>query len=220
MTSAIRRILHALAAGAGLLVPFGLPAAELRVTVTGVDGSPVAHAAVVLEHDGEPGSTGRRRAVIDQQDKQFAPWVTAVPAGSELVFTNHDDITHHVYSFSPARRFSFRLQAGEKREPMTVPQDGVIVLGCNIHDWMVGYVLVADASAVATTDAGGEARFTLAPGKWRVRVWHPGFGSGESPASREIEIRERPLAVAFRLTAPLTETGPREPLDESGYGSP
>lgn len=207
-----------------MLLPVAASAAELAVSVSGVDGRAVSDAVVTLTRVDAAAAAEPQGAVIDQRGKQFAPWVTALPRGGELVFTNHDDITHHVYSFSPTRRFSFRLQPGERHAPLAVERDGVIVLGCNIHDWMVGYVYVSDADFSAITDAAGVARFAALPaGEWQVRMWHPGLERAKLPPAQTVRLNDdtRPaFRLAIRLGSPLSVTGPREPLDDSGYASP
>ena len=42
--------------------------------------------------------------VIDQVDKEYVPYVTPVRVGTAVSFPNHDQIRHHVYSFSPAKQ--------------------------------------------------------------------------------------------------------------------
>lgn len=198
-------------------------AAGLAVEVLDAAGDPVEHAAISLYAEFALDSTpAARTGVIDQQDRQFRPWVSAVTVGDRVVFANSDEITHHVYSFSPTQRFSFRLQSGERHPAMTLDRSGVVVLGCNIHDWMIGYILVSDGSRAATTDGAGMARFTNLPaGRWQVVVWHPGLAESERPESQIVELRSRAKSrLAFHIDSPLDERGPREPLSESGYGAP
>ena len=201
-----------------LLAP--LEAAELRVVARDINGVPLPDAVVTLASASghvKPAS----EIVIDQHGKQFRPWVTAVRKGDEITFSNHDNITHHVYSFSPAKRFSFRLQSGEQQDPVVFNEPGVVVLGCNIHDWMVGYVHVSDADYSIVTDTKGSARFPDIPvGKWRVSLWHPGLVDGALPELEPIELNGSSQTLEIRLRRHLTETGPREPLDDSSYALP
>ncbi len=208
---------------AGWAAAMGAPAAELTVTVTSVDGVPVEHAAVFLYAESDPSiRTDRPRIAIDQQGQQFQPWVVAIPRGGEIVFSNHDEITHHVYSFSPAKRMSFRLRSGEQHAPMEMDETGVIVVGCNIHDWMVGYIHVSDAARSATTDEAGRVIFDDLPaGTWRASIWHPGIGDDALPEAKAAQLPgDASARIDFRLTVPLGETGPQEPLEGSGYGPP
>lgn len=197
--------------------------AQLTVTVESANGEPVEHAAVSLKAvEGDVPERRPPRVVIDQQGMQFRPWVTALPQGGSVEFGNNDDITHHVYSFSSAGRFSFRLQSGETRSPMVMDQPGVIILGCNIHDWMVGYIHVADARHAATTDADGTVVFDELPAaSWEIGMWHPGLEEDQLPENRRMELAaDEAGRITLQLSSPLQETGPREPLDDSGYGMP
>lgn len=206
-------------AACAALLSFATAGAELAVTVTGHDGNPVRYAVVSLAGDSAQASSSEPLAIIDQSGKQFAPWVLAATAGEDIAFSNHDDIAHHVYSFSPAKRFSFRLQSGEKHAPIRFDEPGIVVLGCNIHDWMVGYVHVSDAAFTAATDASGKAVFTGVPaGDWNVMLWHPGL---EKEISRRVTLAAaQTLTIDLRLDHALEETGPREPLDDSSYALP
>ena len=40
---------------------------------------------------------------------QMVGWVLVVPVGTEVRFPNHDTVRHHVYLFSPARKFGLKL---------------------------------------------------------------------------------------------------------------
>jgi plastocyanin len=223
----VRRRFHATL----LVVLLSLPgaaasAAELEVAVVGVDGAPVADAVVMLR---SPAATaapktaaprgGAETATVDQSHKQFSPWLQAVRVGTQVKFANHDDITHHVYSFSPAKRFSYRLQTGAVEGPLAFDAPGVVVLGCNIHDWMVGYVYVTDAPRFLVTDAQGKARFSeLAAGAWQVQLWHPGLTANGAPPDRQVALAaDDRLEISLKLEAKLRETGPRRPLAGADY---
>jgi plastocyanin len=74
---------------------------------------------------------------------QFSPMVIAVEQGQSVNFPNSDNIRHHVYSFSKAKRFETKLYANKPEAPVVFNQPGLVVLGCNIHDSMVGYIFVS-----------------------------------------------------------------------------
>ncbi len=64
-------------------------------------------------------------------------------------------MSHHVYSFSEAKTFELALYKGNAHPPLVFDRPGVVVLGCNIHDSMLGYILVVDTPHFASTDAAG-----------------------------------------------------------------
>lgn len=152
------------------------------------DGKPVADAVVSAVGAGGSRTTVRAgRAIVDQQDKEFVPHVRAVMTGTEVTFPNRDEIRHHVYSFSPAKKFELPLFKGTQSAPVMFDKPGIVVLGCNIHDWMLGYVAVLETPHFDTTGADGRARIADLPaGTYDVHVWHPRLVDGAAPASRRV----------------------------------
>ena len=115
----------------------------------------------------------RNMRIIEQIDKEFVPIVSVFQEGTQVEFPNHDEIRHHVYSFSEAKTFEIPLYRGKPAEPVLFDQAGEVTLGCNIHDWMVAYILVTDTPYFAKTDASGKADLSgLPPGEYTVEAWH------------------------------------------------
>jgi plastocyanin len=168
----------ALAAAAVLCLALGAagPAAagELVVRVTDGKGEPVEDAVAVAGGRASANGAAPHRAVMDQVDKSYVPHVLAVEVGTPVDFPNSDDIRHHVYSFSDAKSFELPLYKGTPAEPVRFDKPGVVVLGCNIHDFMRGYVFVADSPYFAVSGEDGTARLAGLPaGSYRLTVWHP-----------------------------------------------
>jgi plastocyanin len=165
--------------------------AEIAATVTDEQGLPVADAVVVAVPSG----------VVDQIDKEFTPKVTAILVGTAVTFPNHDDVRHHVYSFSPAKRFELPLYAGVPAAPVVFDKPGVVVLGCNIHDWMVGYIYVSESPYFAKTGRDGKAIIAeLPPRAYAVRVWHPQLEATEETTRKSVDAsRPGRAEVAWQL---------------------
>jgi plastocyanin len=189
---------HALVqAAVPLLAAAAATAGPVSVQVSDAQGQPLVGAVVYLD------SPAAARAVkplagaeIVQSERQFVPQVAVVTRGTPVMFPNLDTVRHHVYSLSPAKRFELKLYIGKPQAPVVFDQPGVAVLGCNIHDQMVGFVLIVDTPYHARTDAQGRAAIDAPAGDYRLRTWHPDFAVG-APAL------EQPLAVA---AAPVTAT--------------
>lgn len=166
-------------------------AAVVDVAVSGPDGRPLADAVVFLEpREGRLTARPMAGVEIEQAGRRFAPSVTVVTTGTEVTFPNRDTVRHHVYSFSPAKTFELKLYAGTPANPVRFDRAGIAVLGCNIHDTMVAWVVVVDTPHFGRTDASGRVRIDDVPaGAWKLRTWHPGLPPG-APA------REQALAVA------------------------
>src|SRR5215510_4313782 len=149
-------------------------AGSLDLTVQDLKGVPVADAVVYATSHDAGGTSGKKQVVIDQQAKTFIPYVTAVQVGTSILFPNRDNIRHHVYSLSPAKRFELPLYAGVPAAPVLFDKEGFVTLGCNIHDWMVAYVAVLPTPYFRVTGVDGRVTWRDLPaGKYLVETWHP-----------------------------------------------
>ncbi len=151
-------------------------AAELVVDLRTPSGQPVPNAVVSLYPGGRPAPLGAARGPyrIAQRNTQFQPFVLIVPVGGQVAFPNYDSFRHHVYSFSPAKRFELKLYAREQDRSVRFDKAGVVPLGCNIHDGMTAFVKVADTGLVAQSDSAGRIVFPNVPaGPLLARLWHP-----------------------------------------------
>jgi hypothetical protein len=121
--------------------------------------------------------------VVDmgQRGRQFVPPVVVVPVGGSVNFPNYDTVRHHVYSFSPTRKFEIKLYTGTPTAPVVFDQPGTATLGCNIHDTMVGYIHVVDTPYHGVTDSQGKVVIDLPSGEHRLRVWTANMGETASP---------------------------------------
>ena len=192
-----------IALAAALLGSSRLWAADLQLQLQDQQGQALADAVVTLR--GPQGvSSGSPVAIMDQVQKQFLPAVLAVRSGTRVSFPNRDDIRHQVYSFSPAKRFELRLYKGTPSEPVLFDQPGLVVLGCNIHDWMLGYIYVTDDPWFAVSDASGQLQITGLPaGRYQVTLWHPQMVDLLPQAGADIEVP----AAGLQMRLPLSVLG-------------
>jgi hypothetical protein len=116
-------------------------------------------------------------------------------------FPNHDNIRHQVYSFSPAKRFELPLYAGVPAEAVVFDKPGVVILGCNIHDWMIGYVYVSESPYFAKTGKDGSALIAELPLRaYTVRVWHPQLDGTEEATRKNVDAsRGGAMVLAWTL---------------------
>ena len=111
---------------------------------------------------------------MSQQNLQFHPFLSIVPVGADVSFPNLDNTKHHVYSFSPAKRFELKLFAKDQSRSVHFDKPGVVALGCNIHDQMSAFIFVTDSAWTARTNGQGVVTFSDAPNaQGRISVWHP-----------------------------------------------
>ncbi|HEX6996915.1 MAG TPA: methylamine utilization protein [Gammaproteobacteria bacterium] len=183
--------------------------AGVDVRVLDREGLPVAGVAVYAQPEGTVAplapSGPPPTAVMDQKHKAFVPHVLVVQRGTEVAFPNNDTVSHHVYSFSPAKTFELALYKGDRYPPVRFDTAGVVVLGCNIHDGMLGYILVVDTPHFALTDGDGRARLAgVSDGDYAVHVWTPRAHTDELPAPVPVTVRGGAAAdVTFRFASKL-----------------
>jgi plastocyanin len=191
------------AAGLGLSAP--LVAAPLAVRVVDTAGHPVRDAVVTL-YPARPAARAARpggRFVVAQKNLQFHPFLTIVPVGADVSFPNFDPTKHHVYSFSPARKFELKLFARDQSRTVHFDKPGVVALGCNIHDQMSAFIVVTDSAWTARTDAQGMAAFGDAPGTpGRLTVWHPYLRAPGGLVQQGVAAGQRSASFSIRLRPP------------------
>ena len=174
-------------------------AASVSGTVTDAGGAAVADAVVYALALGAKPPGAPRTAIMDQVNKEYLPLVVPVQVGAGVTFPNKDNIRHHVYSFSAAKVFELKLYSGTPPKAVVFDKPGPVVLGCNIHDWMVGYIYVVDTPYFAKTGKNGLARLEgLAAGGYQLRVWHPYMKA--EPPSLSLNLADGAAETAsFRL---------------------
>lgn len=165
-----------------------------QVSLSGVDaaGSPTPHLAIALTPvTGTQLEDHASEGEIVQIDRSFVPLVSIVRSGTSVHFPNRDSVRHHVYSFSPPKIFELKLYVGTPEKPVVFDTPGLVVLGCNIHDQMIGYVLVRDTPWIAVTGEDGVAKIQGVPdGDYQLEWWHPDFiAHGGQSRTRTITVR-------------------------------
>lgn len=190
-----------------LLLAAGQAAAAWFEARVSADGQPVEGAVVSL-HGSVPARAGQ--AVMDQRNTAFEPGVLVIQAGTAVSFPNSDTVRHQVYSFSPAKPFELPLYSGTPPEPVVFEKPGVVVVGCNIHDWMIGWIVVLDTPLYARTDAAGRARIEAPAGDYRLQAWHSRLEGG--PVEVAVAVPGEVAQVALRLGPPPPERRGNERL--------
>ncbi len=177
-------------AGLLALLPVLLPAAELTCRLTAAKGgSPLPEAVlslIPLDRSAPPVTPGARFEVA-QEGQEFFPYVAVVQDGTQVVFPNRDSVQHHVYSLSKAKKFELPLYNPGQKESLVFETAGEVVLGCNIHDWMIAYVVVVPTPWFGQTDTVGRVTLTAPAGRYRLEVWHPRLGK---PVAEEVVLAE------------------------------
>jgi plastocyanin len=176
-----------------LALLFSAPATAgvLRVTVVDEHGQPVDRVAVYAVPSKPVAITaGARNALMDQAHNAFVPHVLIVQTGTSVLFPNNDVVSHHVYSFSEPKTFELGLYKGNAHPPVLFDRPGLVVLGCNIHDSMLGYILVVDTPHFAQTDAQG--------------AWTERLRPNDMPGARQVAVAaDGTVSIQFKLEGKL-----------------
>ena len=191
------------------LVASSAVAAAAPVTVRVIDsnGRPVRDAVVTLRPSaGAQRPSAGGNFTVSQEDLEFHPFVLVVPVGASVAFPNKDSTRHHVYSFSPAKKFELKLFAKDQSRRVTFDKAGIVPLGCNIHDAMTAFIVVTDSAWSAKTGPNGVVQFASAPGgAARVQVWHPYLRAKANMIEQALPAAQRNMSVSVALRpAPMT----------------
>jgi plastocyanin len=192
-------------------------AGSILVTVKDVQGALVADAVVYAKSNDSVVLRGKKQAMIEQRDKQFVPYVTAIQVGTSVTFPNEDSVRHDVYSLSPAKEFELPLYAGIPAEPVTFDKEGFITLGCSIHDWMVAYIAVLPTPYFGVTGKDGRTVLEDLPaGQYSVEVWQPLLKGAPEKFAQHVDLAEGSKELRFTLDLRRDSRAKSAPLPNGG----
>lgn len=160
--------------------------AEFHALIVQEDNLPLEYAVVALVPAQRSDFSDLPVAIMDQRENIFVPHVLAIRTNTQVRFPNSDDVRHHVYSFSPAKKFELRLYHGLTADPVLFDKAGTVVLGCNIHDSMLAYIYVVDTEYFAVSNVKGEIKITAPAGNYELQVNHPRLMSAFTPAAVQL----------------------------------
>jgi plastocyanin len=163
-------------------------AADAGGSISGQVGtsSPKQKANVVVYLDKVSGSfrPPARPSVIDQKGMKFVPHVLAVQKGATVLFNNHDNVRHNIFT-PDGDKFNLGTWGQGESKPHTFTATGVIHLLCNIHPEMGGVIMVIDNPFFAVTGDDGKFEIpNVPPGKYTLKTW----GEKLPETSKEITV--------------------------------
>jgi plastocyanin len=175
-----------LLSGAAYGAESGAKGGIIKGTIT-VAGKPTMDVAVSVEGVAPETAKARmaaakgKKAVLDQRDMKFIPFVLPIVAGAAVEFPNNDKNWHNVYSKSEAKPFDLGLYAPGKSRSVSFDKPGVVRILCNAHPSMEAFVVVKDHPYIASADKRGNFRLDGVPlGKFRLQIWHPQLGTTDA----------------------------------------
>jgi hypothetical protein len=145
-----------------------------------------------------------KEVVMDQPCCKFEPHCVALREGQVLIGKNSSPIAHNM-KWSGEQGVNDGdnklIPAGGKLEIELMASTKPVVVECNIHPWMKGWVRVFNHPYFAVTDADGKFEIKNAPaGKYNIVMWQEGIGwvnggkagqTIEIPAGGTVEANEK-----------------------------
>ncbi len=188
---------------------------EVTGQVVEKNGEAISQAVVFVQSlpAGVSAPTSLPVAEMDQIQKEFVPSVLPVAVGAEVRFPNHDQIRHHVYSFSRTKSFELPLYKDEQAPTVLFDKPGVIKIGCNIHDWMSAIIYVTPTPYFALSDDAGKfVLHDLPAGSYTLAAWHERSPAQIEDTAQPVQVGEQPVEVRFilALTPPRPRLAPRQ----------
>lgn len=120
---------------------------------------------------------------LDQRGCEYTPHVLLVPAGRPVTILNPDGILHNI-------RTAGQGPEGERNPPVNRAQPKFktsmtevfqrpefIRVGCSVHGWMQGWIIVQANPYYAVSDQQGRFELTDVPaGTYELVIWHETLG--------------------------------------------
>lgn len=188
--------------GIALLIVFSSAnAVNLIVSISNQKNKPLKNAVVYAEPFNKSLSPKKppAKVTIFQRNKAFKPHISVMRKGALVTFANKDPLKHHVYSFSPAKKFEIKLYSGKPPKTIVFDKTGPVILGCNIHDHMLAYIYVVDTPYYGVSVANGRVVLKGVPkGRYRLKIWHPQQKTA-SALEKIIDVSGRQKHYAFRI---------------------
>ena len=142
--------------------------------------------------------------VIDQFEHTFEPHLIAIRDGQQVAFTNSDIANHNVraIAFESKNEFNVFTGAGGDYVHRFVSEKKLrpIMLSCDIHPWMRGWIYVFDHPHFAVTDEQGKFRLpAVPPGTHRLVMWQPDVGYRQTSS---VEVKtQKTTTVAIEIAS-------------------
>ncbi|MHB8413500.1 MAG: carboxypeptidase regulatory-like domain-containing protein [Candidatus Acidiferrales bacterium] len=117
---------------------------------------------------------------IDQKGCMFMPHVLLMAPGQVKVL-NSDKAAHNIHIYSKSNR-GFNQVMPPGSAPLEIPlyRPDTVIVRCDVHTWMQGYIVVAKNPYYALSGSGGAFTLTdVPPGTYHLKVWQSALGTQE-----------------------------------------
>jgi plastocyanin len=188
----VRRVLWGFASVVWLASVAAAGAVSGKVVGWSSGDSSAPRFAVIWLEGGRSGAPPSSGVVMAQRGGRFVPSFVVAVVGQGVEMPNEDEVAHNVYSLSPQHEFNLGLYAKGEHKVVTFDRPGLVEVGCSIHTFMRGKILVVPSSFYSLVDASGAYHIRDVPaGRYLLRFWGDGF----APTSVGIAV----TATGFEL---------------------
>ena len=136
--------------------------------------------------------------IIDMKEKTYLPGHLTIRANDTVIFSNSDKIRHNVFSSSGENAFDLGTYGANKKRGVTLKDQGIVKVYCNIHPNMATFVSVRENGFSTVTDKQGKFSFESVPqGSYTLEAWNI-----RGQASKNVIISaSSPKDVDFKISA-------------------
>jgi plastocyanin len=147
------------------------------------------------------------KATLAQDGCMYSPRVLGVMSGGDLELVNKDRTMHNIHGFAgDDTAFNAGQAMGSPpifKKVQTEP--GIVRVKCDVHPWMVAWLVVSDHPFFASTTEDGSFTFEAPVGAQTVEAVHPLHGT----KSQKVEVKEGAITtVDFAFTDADKGPGP------------
>lgn len=141
----------------------------------------VKNAVVFLKgvKSGKKWPEGDKDFAMDQNGCVFSPHVLVVPVAKQFYMLNNDGILHNIHTRSEKNAEINKAQPKFlKKMKLTFNEPEFVKIACDVHNWMNGWIVVADHPYYVVTDENGQFELDGVPaGSYSAEIWHETLGT-------------------------------------------
>ena len=127
--------------------------------------------------DSELFTLSKETTVSVQKNNQISPEVLPIVSDKEVIFSNQDPHFHNLHTVSDGPiSFNFGIPAKTKYGPIRFPEEGEVMLLCDIHPEIKGFILILQNPFFSRVDKNGNFTIPKVPGgEYELITWHDEF---------------------------------------------
>ncbi len=149
-----------------------------ETVVTG-PGNTLQNVLVYISQGADDANPPAQAVTLTQKGCRYVPHVIALHTGQDLDVVNEDRTSHNVHPEPQVNREWNKSQPpGAAPIRVKFDQPEFILVKCNLHPWMRGWLAVLKTNHYAITGENGT--FTLPdlkPGKYTITAWQEDYGT-------------------------------------------